>query len=89
MSPKPSSFAGIIARWPSFRDFREAINVPDGTVRAWITRDRIPAEHWADIIRLARDNGIDVTFDDLADALNLSRKRKETDRRRERRRYAA
>lgn len=47
--------------------------------RDWLAGDRrVSAEHWPKLVKLANDNGFEVTFDDLA--LELARLKKKANR---------
>lgn len=61
-----------------------ALDVPMGTVAAWKHRDSIPSEYWPDVVRVAAEIGVVVSFAELAE-LAASREREQRAKRRQRR----
>ena len=70
--PRPLDFEGIIGLWPAMRAFCEETGTPDATARAWIRRDRIPVEHWDQIIRAAAARQIILSLDTLMGAVRIA-----------------
>ena len=70
----PTSFAGVIALWPSAADLAATLDVEAVTVRAWRRRG-IPARYWSAVAAAARLANRPVDERLLADLGALKRHR--------------
>lgn len=63
-----NTFSAIISLWKSAVELAGDIDVKPGSVRQWISRNRIPPEYWNSIVRAAAGRGFtEVTLSLLAD----------------------
>lgn len=70
----------IIKRCGGFKAVAECVGLDRTGVQRWTyeppkgTGNRIPPQHWGEIIRLARRNGLEIELSDLAppDAVNAA-----------------
>lgn len=64
----PMNHRQIIDSWPkpSTRIFAEDIGKNYAQVRKWRTRNRIPSEHWLDVVDAAKKRRIPVNLEMLA-----------------------
>ena len=53
-----TSFAAVIAAWPTPRDFEADIGLRRGLAAVWKHRDSIPARSWARVVEAAQAGGI-------------------------------
>ena len=58
----------IIDLWPNMRRLADALAVPYPTVAAWRQRNRIPSEYDFALIGAAKDIGVVLTLEQLAQA---------------------
>lgn len=57
----------ILNLWESPADLEVEICVNKGTVSVWKARNKIPAEHWWEIVKAANRRGFEITMDDFRD----------------------
>lgn len=69
------TFADIIDALGGSIALAEALDQPKGTVSAWKTRNSIPAEHWAEIVKLAGARGLPAITHEVLARLAPARKR--------------
>lgn len=63
------SFASLIDRWPTLRDFASDVGVAYGTAQVMRFRDRIDDRYWVAMVEAAERRGLDgVTYEALARA---------------------
>ena len=58
----------ILDRWPSLTHIARGLGKSYDTVHRWRYRNRIPGEHDLELIRLAREDGVELTLEELAHA---------------------
>lgn len=62
-----ADFAGIISLWPTAAAMASDLGVPPSTVRAWKSRNHIPADLWRQVVHSATNRGIKgVTYATLS-----------------------
>jgi hypothetical protein len=59
----------IIELWDSPQDLAEEINVKYNTLMRWKYRNSIPSEYWTDIVRVAKEEDLPVTYRLLAETV--------------------
>lgn len=59
--------SGVIALWPSFKEFVADVDAPYLAVHKWFTRDSIPAKYWTRVVSRAHDRDLPVTYKLLAE----------------------
>lgn len=62
----------VFTIWPNAAELAREIGEKPVTVRAWRNRGSIPADRDRVIIEAARSRGIDLRYEDLADARRRS-----------------
>lgn len=62
----------IIAEWPNCAVLARRLGRKPVVVQRWLSRGRIPGENDADLVRIAKEDGINLSFEDLAQARALS-----------------
>lgn len=60
------SHSAIIQELGGIRKVARALHHPrHTTVQGWADRDRIPVDHWPDVLSLAKEKGVELDADDL------------------------
>lgn len=65
MSCQISSFADLIALWPSAEEFASDMEISGVRARAWRNRNSIPAEHFESVVKAAGDRGFEFVTPEL------------------------
>lgn len=71
----PSTFSDVINLWPSRTALAGDIGLEDANlVRSWRSRDRIPDEYWAAIVKAAGERGFSKVTPHLLTALAATKR---------------
>ena len=68
-----TSYAALIALWPSTADLARDLSEPYDTVKRWRQRDSIPARAHRDVIRAAHERGLHQITCELMDEIAARR----------------
>ena len=60
--------------WPTFGAFARAVGVPYATAGAWLQRNSISKGYLRAVARAARENGLDITVEDILEMEEASAK---------------
>jgi len=62
-----TTYASIITRWNSFKDFADDIGIDRKHAHAMFARDSIPPYHWLNVVKAASKRGYEgITYELLA-----------------------
>jgi hypothetical protein len=70
------TFVDLLDLFPSFTALAKDIGVPVSTVRSWSERDKVPVQHWYEVVETGKKFGIrDLTLTTMSDCIIFQRER--------------